>query len=108
MHYSPVPSLLFLLLFTYIPYRLLATYLLSRRRSIRARELGCAEPAFEPYRWPGGIDTLRGYIAADAGRRFPIYATQRFKDVGADTYKLRILGKREFHHVVVVKRGGKM
>ncbi|KUI68920.1 Cytochrome P450 52A12 [Cytospora mali] len=78
---------------SYVVYYFLNSFVTSRRRAAKARELGCKEPPFEHARLPWGIDIIRASLQADKEKLFPDHVIQRAEKMGAHTYKYSVFGQ---------------
>jgi hypothetical protein len=87
-HISLVAALLFAS--SYVVFRLLSSVVESRRKTAKARELGCQEPPVETTRLPFGIDVIMAAFEADKTQLFLEWINDRVNAVGAQTCKLEL------------------
>jgi hypothetical protein len=92
MHAKGTIKALILACAAYLVYTLFAKIYTLRRNAAKARELECEEPRIQRNKLPLGIDQLRRALKADKNLQFPVDTTQRFRDVGAFTFRASILG----------------
>lgn len=80
---------------SYIVYYFLKVLVRTRRRAVKARQLGCKEPPIERGRLPWGIDFVRAAIRADKQKLFPEHLLQRAEMMGASTWRYSIFGQTD-------------
>lgn len=72
---------------SYVIFRVLNTIVEARRRTRRARELGCKEPPHEPTHLPFGLDMVRAALRAEKAKLFPEWIKERTEAMGVNTCK---------------------
>jgi hypothetical protein len=84
-HTSVIAALLVSI--SYVVFQLLNTVVQSRRRTAKARELGCKEPPFETTRLPLGIDVIMAAMKAEKAQLFLEWIQERANAMGVTTCK---------------------
>lgn len=79
---------------SYIIYLFAASYLTARHNARRALELKCEAPPFRKNRWPLGIDQIRGALAADKEKQFPVWLVRNTENNGI-THGYSIFGQKQ-------------
>ena len=77
-------------------FRIIESWLTSRKQAREAERLGCKEPKIRPNRLPFGIDFVREALQADSDRLFPDFMYDLYKRMGTTTFKHYILGGTGF------------
>ncbi|KAL2282301.1 hypothetical protein FJTKL_10922 [Diaporthe vaccinii] len=90
-HISVVAALL--VSASYVVFRMLNSIVESRRRSAKARELGCKEPPMERFRWPFGADMVKDALRAEKTKLFLEWIQERTDAMGVYTWRYSTLGQ---------------
>lgn len=75
---------------SYVVFQLLNMVVEPRRRTAKARELGCKEPPFETSRLPFGIDVVMAAIKAEKAQLSLEWVQERTDAMGVNTCKLQM------------------
>lgn len=75
---------------SYIVFRLLSKVVESRRRTAKARQLGCKDAPLEPSRLPLGIEKVSAARKADKAKLFLEWIGDRHAAMGVNTCKLEM------------------
>ncbi|KKY31212.1 putative cytochrome p450 52a12 [Diaporthe ampelina] len=78
---------------SYVVFRLLNLVVESRRRTAKARELGCKEPPLERFRLPFGIDMVSAALRAEKAKLFLEWIQERADAMGVNTWRYSALGQ---------------
>ncbi|RDL40847.1 putative cytochrome P450 [Venustampulla echinocandica] len=93
---SPVVALVLGSVLVYIVVNLLQWAIIARRRSLFARKHGCKPAPRYPHRDPIGLDVSLENLKMSKQGGFLEFATKRFQIVGANTFKIMLLGEHFF------------
>lgn len=78
---------------SYVVFQLLNKVVESRRRTAKARQLGCKEPPFEPNHLPFGTDKVMAAMKADKNELLLEWLGERWATMGVNTWRYSVFGQ---------------